>query len=200
MTENAVAAPSGRVGLVELTPADVPSMEILILDEIANWIFSPDNPGKGYTGEHGGSVVTAVLKAAQSAAQFHPEQTPVETPVIAEMRARLAAGVHEMAAAPEALSMFVITLMPAVISELERRSGDAASQFYWLYCYALLVLAGGRSGQLDQTLMPGIVASFDGWNELMAQGYTLPWRAGQDTDTDPAPDQAPDQAAGNPSA
>ena len=93
------------------------------------------------------------------------------------MRSRLLSGIHEIGSNPEALSMFVITLMPAVISELERRSGDPASQVYWLYCYSLLVLAGGRLGRLDQDLMPAIMASFDSWNELMSAGYTLPWRA-----------------------
>ncbi len=180
--ENSSAAseppsPETRVGLAQLSIADIPSLEILIMDEIANWIFSPENPGKDYIGEHGGAVVTAVLNAAQGASQFHPDTVPEETVPIAAMRSRLLSGVQEIAGTPAALSMFVITLMPAVISELERRSGDPASQFYWIYCYALLVLAGGRGGKLDQELMPGIIASFDGWNDLMTQGYTLPWRA-----------------------
>ena len=166
-----------RAGLADLDLADVPSLEILILDGIANWIFSPANPGKSYQGEHGGDLVSAVLNAAHGAARFRPVQVPAETAPMAEMRRRLIDGAHEIATGAGALSMFVITLMPAVISELERRSGDPASQLYWIYCYALLVVAGGSSGGLDQNLTAAIMASFDGWNELMAQGFTLPWRA-----------------------
>ena len=171
--------PQPRTGasLAGLTITDIPAVEILVIDEIANWIFSPENPGKGYSGEHGGAVVTAVLKAVQNSAGFRPARVPESLPVLTAMRSRLLSGIHEIGGNPEALSMFVITLMPAVISELERRSGDPASQVYWLYCYSLLVLAGGRLGRLDQDLMPAIMASFDSWNELMSAGYTLPWRA-----------------------
>lgn len=171
------AEPDTRAGLADLTLADAPGLEILILDGIANWIFSPANPGKNYHGEHGGDVASAVLNAAYGASRFRPAQVPVETGPMAEMRRRLVDGAHEIASGAGALSMFVITLMPAVISELERRSGDPASQLYWIYCYALLVMAGGSSGELDQNLMAAIMASFDGWNELMSQGFTLPWRA-----------------------
>ncbi len=168
-------------GLGAISAADIPSAEILVIDAIASWIFSPANPGKEYTGDHGGAVVSAVLNAVHGAPGFHPDVVPVETAPIAQMRERLLAGIHEIAATPTALSTFVITLLPAVISELDRRIGDPASQLYWLYCYAILVLAGGRKGDLDQNLMVGIMASFDGWNDLMADGFTLPWRAPQPT-------------------
>ena len=169
--------PTSGASLAGLDSTDIPGLEILVIDEIANWIFSPQNPGQGYSGEHGGAVVTAVLKAVQGSSGFRPERIPEESPAVTVMRARLLSGIREIGSNPEALSMFVITLMPAVISELERRSGDPTSQVYWLYCYSLLVLAGGRLGRLDQDLMPGIMESFDSWNELMSQGYTLPWRA-----------------------
>jgi hypothetical protein len=181
------ARPSGQPqekaqqGLGEIAIADIPSAEILIIDAIASWIFSPANPGQDYTGDHGGAVVSAVLNAVHGAPGFHPDVVPVETTAIADMRERLLAGIHEIAATPTALSTFVITLLPAVISELDRRIGDPASQLYWLYCYSVLVLAGGRQGDLDQNLMVGIMASFDGWNELMSEGFTLPWRAPQPT-------------------
>ncbi len=167
----------GRAGFGDLAPSDVPGLEILVIDEIAGWIFSPENPGKDYNGEHGGAVVTAVLKAVQGASKFHPDRVPPESVAVMQMRERVLEGAHQIAAAPNALSTFVVTLMPAVISELERLAGDPASQLYWLYCYSLLVLAGGRSGDLDQNLMIGIMASFDGWNDLMSAGFTLPWRA-----------------------
>ena len=166
-----------RAGFADLTLDDLPSLEILVLDEIAGWIFSPDNPGKDYTGEHGGAVVTAVLNGAQKAHLFRPEIGPVTSAALTDMRERVYEGVQQLSQSAEALSTFVITLMPAVISELERSAGDAASQCYWLYCYSILVLAGGRSGSLDQNLMVGIIASFDGWNDLMSGGFTLPWRA-----------------------
>ena len=168
-------------GLGEIALGDIPSAEILVIDAIASWIFSPANPGKGYNGEHGGAVVSAVLNAVHGAPGFHPDTVPAETEAIAEMRTRLLTGIHEIAATPTALSTFVITLLPAVISELDRRTDDPASQLYWLYCYSILVLAGGRKGDLDQNLMLGIMASFDGWNELMSQGFTLPWRAEKPT-------------------
>ena len=180
-TPDSGPADKARNGLGEISAADIPSAEILIIDAIASWIFSPENPGGHYTGEHGGAVVTAVLNAVSRAPGFHPEMMPRETEAIAEMRARLVAGIREIATTPPALSTFVITLLPAVISELDRRTGDPASQLYWLYCYSVLVLAGGRKGDLDQNLMVGIMASFDGWNELMSAGFTLPWRTPQPT-------------------
>ena len=167
----------GRAGFAEITMEDLPSLEILIIDEIAGWIFSPENPGKDYNGEHGGAIVTLVLHAVQGASKFHPESAPEPTEAVTAMRERVFEGVQQIASTPEALSTFVVTLMPAVISELERLADDPASQLYWLYCYALLVLAGGRAGDLDQNLMIGIMGSFDGWNDLMTEGFTLPWRA-----------------------
>lgn len=166
----------GRAGFAEITMEDLPSLEILVIDEIASWIFSAENPGKGYNGEHGGAIVTVVLNAVQGASKFTPDSAPEPTDAITAMRERVFEGVKQIASSAEALSTFVITLMPAVISELERRAEDPASQLYWLYCYALLVLAGGRTGDLDQNLMIGIMGSFDGWNDLMAEGFTLPWR------------------------
>ncbi len=166
----------GRAGFAEIKIEDLPSLEILVIDEIASWIFSPENPGKDYNGEHGGAIVTVVLNAVQGASKFRPESAPEPTEAVTDMRERVFEGVQQIASSAQALSTFVITLMPAVISELERRAGDPASQLYWLYCYALLVLAGGRSGDLDQNLMIGIMASFDGWNEKMTEGFTLPWR------------------------
>ncbi|SDO85886.1 hypothetical protein SAMN04515671_2150 [Nakamurella panacisegetis] len=177
MDDTAEKTSPGRAGFADLTLRDLPSLEILVLDEIAGWIFSPENPGQGYSGEHGGAIVTAVLNGVQRAHAFQPELAPMTSPVLTEMRDRVFTGVQELSQSAEALSTFVVTLMPAVISELERSAGDAASQCYWLYCYALLVLAGGRSGRLDESLMAGIIASFDGWNDLMSGGFTLPWRA-----------------------
>ena len=177
MVDTAESKTPGRAGFADLTLDDLPSLEILVLDQIAGWIFSPENPGKEYNGEHGGAIVTAVLNGVQRAHSFQPELTPMTSPALTEMRERVYSGVQELSQSAEALSTFVVTLMPAAISELERSAGDAASQCYWLYCYALLVLAGGRSGSLDQNLMIGIIASFDGWNDLMSGGFTLPWRA-----------------------
>lgn len=176
-------ASGASAGLEELALADVPSLEILVIDEIAGWIFSPENPGKDYHGEHAGAIISLVLNAAQGASRFHPTQVPPASDAMTLSRRRIADGVHQIGVAPAALSMFVITLMPAVISELERRAGDPASQLYWLYCYSLLVLAGGKTGELGSAEMIGIMASFDGWNDLMSAGYTLPWRFTAPTET-----------------
>jgi hypothetical protein len=56
-----------RAALRELSMKDMPSFEILFLDELAGWAFSASNPGHGYNDTHGALVVTALLGAVERA-------------------------------------------------------------------------------------------------------------------------------------
>src|SRR6195952_5911675 len=81
-------------GLGEIALGDIPSAEILVIDAIASWIFSPANPGKGYNGEHGGAVVSAVLNAVHGAPCVHPETVRAESEGSADGCGRLLTGIH----------------------------------------------------------------------------------------------------------
>lgn len=149
-------------------------MEILFLDALGSWIFSPANPGEHYEGEHGGQVITALLEAAGKASSFRPDQQPSSTSEIAAVRAEIANGAHEIAAAEGGLGLLVSRLMPAAIGELNRWTGDPGSQSYWLYVYGMFVLSGGREGTQDNESMRAITDTFAGWNALMTGGFKLP--------------------------
>ena len=96
---------------------------------------------------------------------------PEATEEITAARVRVVAGAHELASAPNGLSLLLTRLMPAAEGELARHAGDPGAQIYWLYCYSLLALAGGRSGDTEEAVFRGIMASFDAWDALMARRF-----------------------------
>lgn len=168
--------------LANLAVEDLPSMEILFLNALGSWIFSSANPGDNYEEQHGGQVITALLEAAGQSSSFHPDQQPVSTPEIAAVRAEIANGAREIAAAEGGLGMLISRLMPAAIGELNRLTGDPGSQSYWLYVYGMFMLAGGREGTQGNEPMRAIADTFAGWNTLMAAGFSAPQGLSPKTD------------------
>ena len=170
---------AARAALRELDLTSMPSFEILFLDDLAGWAFSVSNPGHGYSETHSALVVSALLEALERARSFRPAQAPQESPQILAVRQKAVAGAHEFAAADDGLAQLVGLLAPAVVRELEHNAGQPAVQTYWLYHYALLVLASGTSGDATEETLRGITATFHAWDELAAAGYALPWRTPQ---------------------
>lgn len=165
-----------RTALRALSVEDMPSFEILLVDELAGWAFSVSNPGHNYDDRHGGAVVTTLFRAMQHADTFRPARCPEESEEIKTSRDKVVAGAHELAEAPEGVGRLIALLATLVIRELENNAGKPAAQTYWLYHYSLLVLASGMTGHADQTTLRGITAAFGAWEELAAKGFVLPWR------------------------
>lgn len=163
-------------GLRNLSLQDMPSFEILLLDELAGWAFSVDNPGHGYNEKHSGLVIGALLRAMEHASAFRPAAIPEATGEITAAREEVVAGAHEFAEMDEGLPRLVTLLAPAVVRELDDNAGRPAAQTYWLYHYSLLVLASGRSGDAGEATLRGITGAFHAWDKLVAGGFVLPWR------------------------
>lgn len=170
---------AARAALRDLDLASVPGFEILFLDDLAGWAYSVSNPGRGYSEAHSALVVSALLEALERARSFRPARVPEESPEIAAVRGKIVAGAHDFAAADGGLAQLVGLLAPAVVRELEHNAGQPAVQTYWLYHYALLVLACGTAGEATEETLRGITAAFRAWDELAAAGYALPWRTPQ---------------------
>lgn len=162
--------------LAELTDADVPSVEILLLDELAAWILSPANPQSSYDEESGGAVISSLMNALANSSSFRPDKEPSPTSETVEARKRLVEGAHALAAHERGIAFVVTRLMPAAITELTRHVGNPGQQIYWTYFFALWVIAGGVEGEQDETVARGLMASFDSWDALIAEGFRLPWQ------------------------
>jgi hypothetical protein len=166
--------------LRHLSLEDLPGLEILLLDDLAAWASSADNPGHGYGEDHGGLVISALLSAVERAGSFRSIQTPAESREIVAAREKVVAGAHELADAADGLTLLTTQLMPAAIGELRRNAGQPTAQAYWLYYYSLLLLASGTEEDAGDTAMRGITEAFDAWNRLMADGFVPSWRREQD--------------------
>ena len=162
--------------LAELAEDDVPSVEILLLDELAAWVLSDANPQQGHDEESGGAVISSLMNAIANAPQFRPEQVPSPTEETLAARKRLVDGAHALAAHERGIALVVTRLMPAAITELTRNVGKPGEQIYWSYFYALWVIAGGVEGEQDEAVARGLMASFDAWDALIAEGFRLPWQ------------------------
>lgn len=170
---------AARRALQDMTLKDMPSFEILFLDELAGWTFSVSNPGHDYNETHGALVVTTLLGAIERARSFRPAQTPAESGEIMATREKALAGVHQFAKSDNGLAQVIGLLAPAAVRELDHSAGQPAAQTYWLFHYALLVLASGTSGEASEDILRGITAVFQAWDQLAAEGFMLPWRTRQ---------------------
>ena len=177
-TEQAVPSwqSAARATLRGLSRGDMPGFEILFLDELAGWAFSVSNPGHGYDENHGAAIVSILFRAMEHAGSFRPAQVPAEQDEIAAVREKIVAGAHELAAADEGLQQIIALLAPAAVRELEHYAGKPGAQTYWLFHYSLLVLACGTAADVSEVTLRGVSAVFSAWDELLAQGYVLPWR------------------------
>lgn len=165
---------SARGTLRDLGVKDMPSFEVLFLDELAGWAFSVRNPGHGYNEEHGVLVVATLLRALERARSFRPAQAPEETGGIVATREKVVAGAHAFARKRKGVAHLAGLLAAVAIPELEHSAGQPAAQTYWLFHYALLVLASGTNGEEEDTLR-GISEVFQAWDGLAAAGFALPW-------------------------
>ncbi|HCU92394.1 MAG TPA: hypothetical protein DHU96_06485 [Actinobacteria bacterium] len=168
--------PAALAALRDLSLKDVPSFEILFLDELAGWAFSVGNPGHGYDEKHSALVVSILFRAIEHARTFRPARVPAESGEIVAVREKIVAGAHELAAAAGGLQQIIALVAPAAVRELEHYAGRPAAQTYWLYHYSLLVLASGTAGDVNEDTLSGITAAYSAWDGLVAEGFVLPWR------------------------
>ena len=168
-----------RAALRGLSVGDMPSFEILFLDELTGWAFSVGNPGHDYDEKHSGTVVATLFRVMEHASAFRPTQSPPESKEIAASREKVVAGAHEFAESSEGLSRLVALLATVAVRELENNAGKPAVQAYWLYHYSLLILASGMDGVASEDTLRGITAAFGAWEGLAAKGFGLPWRTWQ---------------------
>lgn len=159
-----------------LTIEDVPSLEILFLDQIAVWVLSDENPGHDYSEEHGGVVISKLFNAVEEASGFRPAKIPAESQQVATARKGVVDGAHEIADADNGITLIISRLMPATINELERNSGSPGAQLYWVYFYSLLAISSGPTGGISELVARGIAETFEAWESLMADGFRLPRR------------------------
>lgn len=162
--------------LVRLTVDDLPSLEVQLIDGLAAWILSPENPGRDYSNEHGATVISTLLTAVQRAPEYRPDRQPAETGAVRKLRAKVVDGASDLGADLNGITTLTTRLMPAAIGELERNSGDPAAQIVWTYYYSILVLASGKGETPNEKSMNAIHATFSGWDQLMANGFVVPWR------------------------
>lgn len=164
-------------GLTALATDDVPSLEITLLDAVADWLLSPGNPGEGYGEGHAGHLVSTLFSAIESARGFLPDQQPPATAEITETRARLVRGAHELAAQGSAgVSLLVSRLMPAVLAELSDNAGARGEQARGVFAYLLYAVSIGAGDDQDRATLDGLFAIFAGWDAVLRNGYVVPWR------------------------
>lgn len=164
-------------GLTALTGDELPGLEIVLLDAVVDWLFSPANPGVGYDGEHAGRLVSTLFGAIDASRRFQPTQQPEASERIVTARARVVDGAHELAkAGPPGVTLLVSRLMPAVLAELEGHAGDRVKQADGVFCYLLYAVAVGTGSEQHPVVLDGLRAAVVGWDGVLRGGYTLPWR------------------------
>jgi tetratricopeptide (TPR) repeat protein len=150
---------------------DTPGFELLLIDALARWCVSDSNPGRDYDEQHAAVAITALLSAVESASSYEGTIRPEATEEITRARTQVVAGAHELADTANGLTLLITRLMPAALGELTSHTGDPGAQVAWLYYYSLLAVASGRSSAVDEAVLRGLMASFDAWDALMADGF-----------------------------
>ncbi len=163
--------------LKALTSEDVPSLEVALIDAVAAWLLSGDNPGEGYDEGHAGHLVSTLFSALEGARSFQPAQQPAVTGGITHARTRVVDGAHELANDGwTGVSVLVSRLIPAVLAELTNNTGERAKQVHGVFVYLLYGLAVGKGTDQDPAALEGLSALFAGWDAVLRGGYTVPWR------------------------
>jgi hypothetical protein len=182
LTESGQAPDNWTIGITsvfrKLTFEDMPSLEVLFIDMIGAWIFSPENPGQDYGEWHGSIAVALLLNAMRRAGEFRPARIPAESGLMATARRAVVAGVHEIAEAEDGINLAMAEIGPAMVEELEKNAGNPGGQIYSLYWYSLFMLSAGTMERISEPVARGIRETADAWNSLMAGGFRLPWRTG----------------------
>lgn len=174
-------------GLTALTASEIPALEIVLLDAVVEWLFSPSNPGVGYGEEHAGRLVSTLFSAIDASRRFAPAQEPAATEEIVAARARVVDGAHELAAdGPAGVTLLVSRLMPAVLAELEGNAGERSKQARGVFIYLLYATSIGTRDEQDPAVLDGLAAAAAGWDGVLRGGYALPWRGPGPKPEDPA--------------
>lgn len=170
-------------GLHALTADQVPALEITLIDAVADWLFSPANPGAAdpprtdYDESHAGHLVSSLFTAVDTSRSFLPRQEPAATPAITAARSRIVDGAHELSAqGPDGVSLLVSRAMPSVLAELGNNAGERAKQAHGVVVYLLYPLALGTRTEHDEAVLEGIVEAYAGWDAVLRAGYAPPWR------------------------
>lgn len=164
-------------GLHSTTADQVPALEIILIDAVVDWLYSPANPGHDHTEEHAGHLISTLFAAIDSSRSYLPAQEPEATPEITAARARIVEGAHELSADGGAgVSLLVSRLMPAVLAQLHDHAGEPAKQAHGVVVYLLYTVGLGTRTEHDETVVRGVVAAFAGWDAVLRGGFTPPWR------------------------
>lgn len=164
-------------GLHSVTSDQVPALEIILLDALVDWLYSPANPGENFDESHAGHLVSTMFSAVDSSRSYLPAQEPVVTDAITAVRTRIVDGSHELSAqGAEGITTIVSRLMPAVLADLQNNAGERAKQAHGGWVNMIYALALGTRTEHDDALMDGVVATFAGWDEVLRGGFVVPWR------------------------
>jgi hypothetical protein len=164
-------------GLAALTVDAMPAVEVLLLDDIADYLMGSGPLQPPYTVEHGSRVVSALFGAVVNSTRFTPEQVPAPTPEITASREQIVRGAHDFAARGAAgISQLANRLIPAALGELETYKDSPDKQTCLVFYYALLAVASGPRNLLDDTSAIGVMQIFQAWDSVLGQGVVLPWR------------------------
>lgn len=164
-------------GLKSLTAEEMPSLEIILLDAVAAWMFSDANPDDDYSEVHAGHLISTLFSAVEAARKFYPSQLPPPSPEITAARTGVVTGAHELAAAASAgVSLAVSRLMPAMLAELQNNAGERAKQSHGVFVYLLYAIAVGTREEHDPAVLDGLTSTFTGWDTVLRGGFVLPWR------------------------
>jgi hypothetical protein len=164
-------------GLAALTVEAMPGVEVLLLDDLAEYLMGAGHRQPPYTVEHGSRVVSALLGAVVNAARFTPSHVPAPTPEITAARAQIVRGAHEFAAGGVGgISRLANRVIPATLGELETHQASPEKQTCLVFSYALLAVASGPRNVLDDESAIGVMQIFQAWDAVLGQGVVLPWR------------------------
>jgi hypothetical protein len=164
-------------GLAALTVDTMPAVEVLLLDDIAEYLMGSGPLRPPYTVEHGSRVVSALFGAIVNATRFTPEQVPAPTPEITAARSQIVRGAHDFAArGVSGISQLANRVIPAALGELETYQDSPEKQTCLVFYYALLAIASGPRNLLDDASAIGVMQIFQAWDSVLGQGVQLPWR------------------------
>lgn len=97
--------------LRRLAIEDIASMEILLLDGLAAWIFSSDNPNAAYSEHHGGIVISVAFNAILNAPSWRPQREPLQSQEISLTRGQVLSGSHDLATSAHGVTRLIARLM-----------------------------------------------------------------------------------------
>jgi len=154
--------------LASLTMADVPALEELLVLELVEAISKIQHDGPA-TAHDGGMMVMQLHRALVGCRGSKPERQPTVTDGMDAYRNALVAGAHSFAPhGKEGLLGLLAKGMAASKGELDKGRGDMDSQLRGVYQWLILALVSGYdSSSPNRSTVPGILAAFTGWSEIL---------------------------------